>query len=73
MSPTLLEAVMAIILIIVAWQLGIALAPIILRELRSMKESFDETSDQIEDEQEIEQYREKEQTNGSRHKYRSPK
>lgn len=47
MSPTLLEALAAIVLIIVAWQLGLVLAPIILRELRAMKQSLNEVSDDI--------------------------
>lgn len=73
MSPTLLEAVVAIILIIVAWQIGVALAPLILRELRSMRESFDDASEQIIEEEEIEQYRTKEQYNGTDGKYHSTK
>ena len=31
MSPTLLEAVVAIIVIVVAWQIGLALAPDVFR------------------------------------------
>ncbi|MEI8307794.1 MAG: hypothetical protein WCF99_12100 [Chloroflexales bacterium] len=45
MSPTLLEAAIAIILIVVAWQLGLALAPIVIRELRAMRQSLDEVSE----------------------------
>jgi hypothetical protein len=45
MSPTLLEAAIAIVLIVVAWQLGLALAPIVLRELRAMRQSLDEVSE----------------------------
>jgi hypothetical protein len=45
MSPTLLEAAMVIVLIIVAWQLGLALAPIVLRELRALRQSLDDVSD----------------------------
>jgi hypothetical protein len=45
MSPTLLEATVVIILIIVAWQLGLALAPIVLRELHNLKQSLDDESD----------------------------
>ncbi len=45
MSPTLLEAAIAIILIVVAWQLGLALAPIVFRELRTMRQSVDEVSE----------------------------
>jgi hypothetical protein len=45
MSPTLLEAAIAVLLIVVAWQLGLALAPIVLRELRAMRQSLDEVSE----------------------------
>jgi len=45
MSPTLLEVAVAIILVVVAWQLGLALAPIVLRELRAMRQSLDDASE----------------------------
>ncbi len=49
MSPTVLEVVVLIILIIVAWQLGILLAPMILREFRSMRDSLDDVSDEVDE------------------------
>jgi hypothetical protein len=45
MSPTLLEIAVAIMLIVVAWQLGLALAPLVRRELHTMRQSFDEASE----------------------------
>ncbi len=45
MSPTLLEGVVVIVLIIVAWQLGLALAPIVRRELHNLRQSLDDASD----------------------------
>ena len=45
MSPTLLEATVVVILIIVAWQLGLALAPIVRRELHNLRQSLDDVSD----------------------------
>ncbi|MEI7643173.1 MAG: hypothetical protein WCJ55_02580 [Chloroflexales bacterium] len=45
MSPTLLEAAIAVVLIVVAWQLGLALAPIVIRELRAMRQSLDEAGE----------------------------
>jgi hypothetical protein len=45
MSPTLLEAAIAVVLIVVAWQLGLALAPIVMHELRAMRQSLDEVSE----------------------------
>ncbi len=47
MSPTVLEIVVLIILIIVAWQLGLLLAPYILREFRSMRDSLDDIDDDV--------------------------
>ena len=45
MSPTLLEGLVVIVLIIVAWQLGLALAPIVRRELQNLRQSLDDASD----------------------------
>jgi len=45
MSPTLLEIAVAIMLIVVAWQLGLALAPLVRRELHIMQQSLDEASE----------------------------
>jgi hypothetical protein len=45
MSPTLLELAVAIVLVVVAWQLGLALAPTIMRELHAMRQSLDEASE----------------------------
>ncbi len=68
MSPTLLEALVVIILVIVAWQLGLILTPIVLRELRSMKRSLDDVSDESLAEAEAEQtLAMKEQHHGTRH------
>ena len=46
MSPTLLELAVAVILVIVAWQIGLAVAPSILRVLRSLKHDVDEATDE---------------------------
>jgi hypothetical protein len=50
MSPTLLEFAVAIILIVVAWQIGIAVAPIIMRRLRSLRRDIDEAAEEAFDE-----------------------
>jgi len=47
MSPTLLEGLVALILIVVAWQIGLALAPLIFREWRFWRHSLDEISNDI--------------------------
>ena len=44
MSPTLLEFAVIIILLVVAWQLGLALAPSIMRWIRALKDDIDRTS-----------------------------
>jgi hypothetical protein len=46
MSPTLLEFVVVIILLIVAWQLGLLIAPFILREINAQIQAFDEAGKQ---------------------------
>lgn len=42
MSPTLLEGALALLLIWVAWQLGVALTPIIRRWLRALRQDLDD-------------------------------
>jgi hypothetical protein len=68
MSPTLLELVVLVVLLIAAWQLGVLLAPVILRELRSMRESLDEVSEELLSDEEARQQTaaEKEKQNGSK-------
>jgi hypothetical protein len=44
MSPTLLEGVIALILLVVAWQIGLALAPLIFRKWRFMKHTLDDVT-----------------------------
>jgi hypothetical protein len=70
MSPTLLELAVAIVLIVVAWQIGIAIAPGVMRWLRSLKRDVDEVSEEafVDLEQNTaQQQTKKEQTNGTRH------
>lgn len=47
MSPTLLEGLVALILLVVAWQLGTLLAPRILRGLRRAIDQVDQVSQDI--------------------------
>ena len=70
MSPTLLEFAVAIILIIVAWQIGVAIAPSIIQWFRSLKADVDEVADQSLAPHETSQNhytKDKEHTNGTRH------
>jgi hypothetical protein len=69
MSPTLLELAVAIILIVVAWQIGIAIAPAIIRGLRSLKDEVDEAAEEVvlEHDQNRPNQHKEERTNGTRH------
>ena len=46
MSPTLLEYAAVIVLIIAAWQIGLAIAPDVLRLLRTLRRDVDEVADE---------------------------
>jgi hypothetical protein len=68
MSPTLLEFAVAIILLVVAWQIGVIVAPGVLRWLRELKNDVDGAAAAGFDEQNTshEEYN-KEHRNGTRH------
>jgi Sec-independent protein translocase protein TatA len=70
MSATLLEVAAIIILLIVAWQLGLAIAPNIMRWIRTLKQDFDEVTEEgftDLDSDSLHQQHKKEHTNGTRH------
>ena len=70
MSPTLLEGAVAIVLIVVAWQIGLAIAPSVLHALRTLKRDVDEVADQVvvdEGTTEGLYQRKEEHSNGTRH------
>ena len=70
MSPTLLEFAVMIILIVVAWQIGLAIAPSVLRWLRTLKRDVDEVTEEgfaDLDQDPSSQKHTKEHTNGTRH------
>jgi hypothetical protein len=70
MSPTLLEGAVIIILIIVAWQIGLAIAPSVLRWVRALKQDVDEATEEVFKDPDINQpdsHDQKEHTNGTRH------
>jgi hypothetical protein len=69
MSPTLLELAVAIILLVVAWQIGVTIAPSIMQWLRSLKQDVDEAAEQTlhPPADPRNSYNEKEHTNGTRH------
>ena len=70
MSPTLLEFTVMIILIVVAWQIGLAIAPSVLRWLRTLKRDVDEVTEQgltdLDQDPALQKHK-KEHTNGTRH------
>ena len=70
MSPTLVEFTVMIILIVVAWQIGLAIAPSVLRWLRTLKRDVDEVAEEgfADTDQDLSsQKNKKEHTNGTRH------
>lgn len=69
MSPTLLELAVAIILIVVAWQIGLAIAPSIMRGVHRLKRDVDEAAEEAIvdlDQEMLSQQHKKEHTNGTR-------
>jgi hypothetical protein len=69
MSPTLLEFAVAVVLIVVAWQIGVIIAPMIMRWLRSLKEDVDQAAEAAltdRDQQTPHQQHKEEHTNGTR-------
>jgi hypothetical protein len=70
MSPTLLEFTIMIVLIVVAWQIGLAIAPSLMRWLRTLKRDVDEATEEgladLDQEAPVPQHS-KEHTNGTRH------
>ena len=56
MSPTLLEFAVMIILIVVAWQIGLAIAPSVIRLIASLKRDIDKAADEALTEADPENY-----------------
>ena len=67
MSPTRLEFAVAIVLLVVAWQAGVILAPGVLRWLRGLKDDVDSAAAEAYDEPDLSQNQHnKEHGNGTR-------
>ena len=47
MSITLLEFVVAGVLVVVAWQIGIIITPWIIQKIRGLKDDLDEVAEEI--------------------------
>jgi hypothetical protein len=66
MSPTLLEFAVGIILVIVAWRIGIIVAPMVIRWLRSLGDEVDEAAALADrDQNRLNQQHKEEHTNGT--------
>lgn len=67
MSPTLLEFVVAVAVIVVAWQIGLVIAPEVIRLIRGMKREVDEVAEEaLRDPPASQHSYQEEHTNGSR-------
>jgi hypothetical protein len=47
MTPTLLEFAVGVILLVVAWQIGVTIAPWIFQKLRGLKDELDEVVEEV--------------------------
>jgi hypothetical protein len=47
MTPTLLEFAIGVVLLVVAWQIGVTIAPWIFQKLRGLKNELDEVAEEI--------------------------
>lgn len=63
MSPTLLELAVAIVLIAVAWQIGLAIAPDVLNLLRTLRRDVDEVARAAHTDTDIQTQQSEENTN----------
>ena len=71
MSITLLEFVVAGVLLVVAWQLGIAITPLIIQKIRGLKHELDEVVEEIGPDHAGEASSNHKEESGSNHKYRN--
>jgi len=71
MSITLLEFVVAGILLVVAWQIGITIAPWIIQKIRGLKADLDEVAEEIEPDHPEALGTNHQEESGSNHKYRN--
>ena len=71
MSVTLLEFVVAGILLVVAWQIGVAITPWIIQKLRGLKQDLDEVAEEVEPPLTDELKPISKEETGTNHKYRN--
>ncbi len=56
MSPTLLEIVIAVVLLVVIWQIGVTVAPIVFSWFRNLSRSVDDAAETIEEHKRSDQF-----------------
>jgi hypothetical protein len=71
MSMTLLEFVVAGVLLVVAWQIGITIAPWIIQRIRGLKDELDEVADEVQAAPTEKASSNHEEESNSKHKYRN--
>jgi hypothetical protein len=71
MSITLLEFVVAAVLVVVAWQIGVTIAPWVFQKLRGLKHDLDEVAEEIEPDRTEGVTSNHQEESGSNHKYRN--
>ena len=71
MSITLLEFVVAGILLVVAWQIGIAITPWIIQKIRGLKTELDQVAEEIVPDHTEEVSPSHQEESGSNHNYRN--
>jgi hypothetical protein len=71
MSVTLLEFVVIGILLVVAWQIGVAITPWVIQRLRGLKQDLDEVAGEVQPDSTTELTPIHKEDAGSNHKYRN--
>ena len=71
MTPTLLEFAVGVVLLVVAWQIGVTIAPWIFQKLRGLKNELDEVAEEVAPEHTEPFSPNPNEETGSNHKYRN--
>jgi hypothetical protein len=71
MTPTLLEFAVGVVLLVVAWQIGITIAPWIIQEIRGLKTELDEVAEEVVPNQTEEVNPAYSEKSGSNHNYKN--
>ena len=71
MTPTLLEFAVGVVLLVVAWQIGVTIAPWIFQKLRGLKAELDEVAEEIVPDHTEEVNPNHQEETGSNHNYKN--